>query len=71
MQVGRQDKGDFLQPIHHGCGLWLPGRCDVDKLVWEITVQVVVVAVVASYVTFHITWEETSANDESSATPDA
>lgn len=47
MQVGRQDEGDILQPIHHGFGLRLPGRCDVDKLVWEVTVQVEVVAVVA------------------------
>lgn len=70
MQVGRQDEGDFLQPVHHGFGLWLHGVCDVDKLVWEVTVQVVIVAVVASCVTLHITWEETSANDESSVTTD-
>lgn len=66
MQVGRQDEGNALQPVHHGYGLWLSGLCDGDKLVREVAVQVKIVAVVAPFVTLYITWEEISANDESS-----
>lgn len=64
MQVGWQDKGDALEPVHYGDGLWLSGICDVDKLVWEVAVQIIVVAVVASFVAFYIPWEE-SENDDS------
>lgn len=64
MQVGWQDEGNALQPFHHGYCLWLSGLCDVDKLVRKVPVQVKIVAVVASSVTPHITWEETGVNEE-------
>lgn len=66
MQVGWQNEGGALQPVHYGNGLWLSGICDVDKLVWEVAVQIIVVAVVASFVASRITWEE-SENDDSCA----
>lgn len=58
MQVGRQDKGNALQPVHHSDGLRLSGICDVDKLVWEVAVQVKIVAVVAPPVALHVTCVE-------------
>ena len=53
-----------LQPVHHSYSLWLSGRFDDGKLVWEVTVQVKIVAVVASFVSRYITCEETSTSVE-------
>lgn len=64
MQVGWQDEGNALQPVHHGYCLWLSGLRDVDKLVRKVPVQVKIVAVVPSSVTPHITWEEIGVNEE-------
>lgn len=58
MEVGRQDEGDTLQPVHHGHRLWLSGLGDGDKLVGEVAVQVKVVAVVATHVALHVPCEE-------------
>lgn len=55
MQVGREDERNSFQPVHHGFCLRLPRLRDVDKLVWKITVQVKVVAVVTSAVASCVT----------------
>lgn len=66
MEVSWQDKGDALQPVRHSYSLWLPGLFDGSKLVWEVAVQVKIVAVVPSFVSLYITCEETSTTVESS-----
>lgn len=58
MEVGRQDEGDPPQPVHHADGLGLPGLDDGDELVGEVAVQVVVVAVVASFVALNVACQE-------------
>lgn len=58
MEVGRQNEGDALQPVHHSYGLRLPGICDGGKLVWEVAIEVKIVGVVASFVALHIPCEE-------------
>ncbi len=64
MEVGWQDEGGALQPVHHSYSLWLSGICDVGELVWEVAVQVKIVFVVAAFGAIYITCEETSASDE-------
>ena len=64
MQVGWQDEGDALQPVDHSYSLWLSGLCDGNKLVWEVAVQVEIVAVVAPTVALFITCAKKRSSDE-------
>lgn len=67
MEVGWQNEGDALQPVHHSYGLWLPGICDGGELVWEVAIEIKIVAVVASSVALDIACEEINDKHESSA----